>query len=163
MERLLRIWRDLPDFPKPRPSAFPARPSAAADVVVIGGGVIGVMTAWNPAEQGVRVVLCEKGRIAGEQSSRNWGWVRQQGRDLAELPIMMEANRIWKAWPSRWARGLGFRQEGVIYLARTEKEMAQHEAYCRRPALRRRYPASVGGRDGGHDPRRRHRPGGGRC
>jgi glycine/D-amino acid oxidase-like deaminating enzyme len=29
----------------------------------------------------VRVVVCEKGRVAGEQSSRNWGWVRQQGRD----------------------------------------------------------------------------------
>jgi glycine/D-amino acid oxidase-like deaminating enzyme len=41
--------------------------------VVIGGGVIGVCTALFLAEAGKRVVLLEKGRIAGEQSSRNWG------------------------------------------------------------------------------------------
>ena len=38
----------------------------------------------------------EKGRIAGEQSSRNWGWIRQQGRDFAELPIMMESLSLWQ-------------------------------------------------------------------
>ena len=51
------------------------------DVVVIGGGIAGTATAYFLAQQGVRVLLCEKGRIAGEQSSRNWGWIRQQGRD----------------------------------------------------------------------------------
>ena len=66
------------------------------DVVVIGAGIIGIMSAWYLARLGLRVVVCEKGRVAGEQSSRNWGWVRQQGRDLAELPIMIEANRIWQ-------------------------------------------------------------------
>ena len=70
-----------------QPVQFPGPPPAVCDVVVIGGGVIGVMTAWFLAERGLRVTLCEKGRIAGEQSSRNWGWVRQQGRDPAELPI----------------------------------------------------------------------------
>ncbi|MGL6209019.1 MAG: FAD-dependent oxidoreductase, partial [Paracoccaceae bacterium] len=52
----------------------------ACDVVVIGGGVMGVMTAYHLAERGLRVVVCEKGRVAGEQSSRNWGWIRQQCR-----------------------------------------------------------------------------------
>ncbi len=70
-------------------------PPAAADVVVIGAGVIGVMTAWHLRRRGLRVAVCEKGRVAGEQSSRNWGWVRQQGRDPAELPIMIEASRMW--------------------------------------------------------------------
>ena len=92
---------------------------AACDVVVIGGGIIGVMTAWHLAERGLQVTLCEKGRIAGEQSGRNWGWIRQQGRDLAELPIMMESLAIWKALAKECGRGLGFRQEGVLYLARS--------------------------------------------
>ena len=76
------------------PIRFAGPAPAACDVVVIGGGVMGVMTAWFLAGQGLRVTLCEKGRVAGEQSSRNWGWIRQQGRDLAELPIMMESMRI---------------------------------------------------------------------
>ncbi|MEX0371104.1 MAG: FAD-dependent oxidoreductase, partial [Tateyamaria sp.] len=71
-------------------------PPNRADVVVIGGGVIGVCTALYLAEAGKRVVLLEKGRIAGEQSSRNWGWIRQQGRDPDELPIMVDANRLWR-------------------------------------------------------------------
>ena len=100
-------------------SALPA----ACDVVVLGGGVIGVMTAWHLAERGLKVVLCEKGRIAGEQSSRNWGWIRQQGRDLGELPIMVESLRMWKSLAQEFGAGLGFRQEGVMYLARTEAEM----------------------------------------
>ncbi|MDF1733993.1 MAG: FAD-dependent oxidoreductase, partial [Minwuia sp.] len=52
--------------------------------------------AWYLAQRGLSVVVCEKGRVAGEQSSRNWGFVRQQGRDPAEIPLMMESNRIWR-------------------------------------------------------------------
>ncbi|MGB8814628.1 MAG: FAD-binding oxidoreductase [Paracoccaceae bacterium] len=106
---------------------FNGPPPAACDVVVIGGGVIGVMTAWHLAERGLRVVLCEKGRIAGEQSSRNWGWIRQQGRDLDELPIMVEALQQWKSLAQEFGEGLGFRQEGVLYLAKTASEMTGFE------------------------------------
>ncbi len=101
----------------------PALPTSA-DVVILGGGVMGVMTAWSLAERGLQVVLCEKGRIAGEQSSRNWGWIRQQGRDLGELPIMIESLRIWKSLAQEFGDALGFRQTGVKYLARTEAEMS---------------------------------------
>ena len=111
------------------PIEFPGPIPAVCDVVVIGGGVIGVMTAWFLALRGLRVTLCEKGRIAGEQSSRNWGWVRQQGRDPAELPIMIEAMRIWKSLAQEMGEGLGFRQEGALYLARTAGEMADFAAW----------------------------------
>ncbi len=111
------------------PLRYAGPPPKACDVVVLGGGVIGVMTAWFLAERGFSVTLCEKGRIAGEQSSRNWGWIRQQGRDLAELPIMMESMRIWADLSQTFGPELGFRQEGVMYLARTRKEMAGFEAW----------------------------------
>ena len=62
------------------PIAFSDPLPDAVDVVVIGAGIAGTATAFYLAEHGVRVLLCEKGRVAGEQSSRNWGWVRQQGR-----------------------------------------------------------------------------------
>jgi glycine/D-amino acid oxidase-like deaminating enzyme len=101
----------------------------ACDVVVLGGGVIGVMTAWFLAERGLKVVLCEKGRIAGEQSSRNWGWIRQQGRDFAELPIMMESLAIWKSLAAEMGEPLGFRQEGVMYTALSETEMQDFAAW----------------------------------
>lgn len=99
----------------------------AADVVVIGGGIIGVMTAWYLAKQALSVVLLEKGRIAGEQSSRNWGWIRQQGRDPAELPIMIDARRIWLGLETEMGEDLGLRQTGVTYLARSDKDIARYE------------------------------------
>ena len=101
-----------------------------ADVVVIGGGIVGVSTAYFLAERGQRVVLCEKGRVAGEQSSRNWGWVRQQGRDWAELPIMMEANRIWRGLAEKTGEGdLAFAPAGCVKLAESEAVAAGYESW----------------------------------
>ena len=96
------------------------------DVVVIGGGIIGIAIAWNLAKAGIPVTVVEKGRVAGEQSSRNWGWVRQQGRDAAELPIMMESNRIWQTLSRDIDEELGFEQHGVIYVADNQ---SQFESY----------------------------------
>ena len=42
----------------------------AVDVVIIGAGVIGITTAWNLHKRGISVLVCDKGRVAGEQSSR---------------------------------------------------------------------------------------------
>ena len=101
-----------------------------ADVVVIGGGVIGTSTAYFLAKRGVSVVLCEKGRIAGEQSSRNWGWVRQQGRDRHELPIMMESNRIWRELAEETGeRDLAFTAAGCAYLAEDERQLSRFEEW----------------------------------
>lgn len=100
---------------------------AACDVVVIGGGIVGVMTAWFLTQAGKRVVICEKGRIAGEQSGRNWGWIRQQGRDAAELPIMVESLRLWHGLVAELGDALGFRQGGVVYMANGSKDMAGFE------------------------------------
>jgi len=102
----------------------------AVDVVVIGAGVAGTATAYFLAQRGQKVLLCEKGRVAGEQSSRNWGWIRQQARDLAELPIMIESNRIWRGLAADTGEpDLTFTQGGCLYLATSQAEMARYEAW----------------------------------
>ncbi|MFT9015922.1 MAG: FAD-binding oxidoreductase [Acetobacter sp.] len=105
-------------------------PSPSADVVVIGGGIVGVSTAYALAQRGVSVVVCEKGHIAGEQSSRNWGWVRRNGRDPRELPLMMESFRVWNEFA---ASGLdtGFTVCGVMAVARNAEDQARHEQFVR--------------------------------
>jgi glycine/D-amino acid oxidase-like deaminating enzyme len=111
------------------PLVYPGPPPAETDVVVIGAGVIGVSTALYLARDGLRVVLLEKGWISGEQSSRNWGWIRQQGRDPDELPIMVEANRLWRELARQTNVDIGLVQGGVTYLARTAKQLENYAAW----------------------------------
>jgi len=99
------------------------------DVVIVGGGVIGMFSALYMTRQGLKVVVCEKGRIAAEQSSRNWGWIRQHGRDRAELPIMMEATRLWEEADKDLGGRAGFKREGVCYLASSEKKLEARESW----------------------------------
>jgi glycine/D-amino acid oxidase-like deaminating enzyme len=98
-------------------------------VVIIGGGIIGASTALFLAEKGHSVVLCEKGRIGGEQSSRNWGWCRTMGRDAREIPLAIESLRLWRGMNARTGRETGFRQAGIVYLCENEKEVAAQEAW----------------------------------
>nr|WP_174160765.1 FAD-binding oxidoreductase [Rhizobium rhizogenes] len=99
------------------------------DVVIIGGGIVGVCTALTLVERGISVALCEKGLIGGEQSGRNWGWVRQMGRDPSELPLAMESLSLWKAMNSRTGEETGFRQTGIAYLCRNARQEAEYEAW----------------------------------
>src|ERR1700709_2504000 len=108
---------------------------ARTDVVVIGGGIIGVTTALFLAEKGFSVALCEKGRIGGEQSSRNWGWCRTMGRDFSEIPLAMESLRLWRGMNERTGRETGFRQPGIMYLCENEREVAVQEAWLEQAKL----------------------------
>jgi glycine/D-amino acid oxidase-like deaminating enzyme len=109
-------------------SPDPAQP-ASTTVVIIGGGIIGVCTAFFLARQGIPVVLCEKGEIAAEQSSRNWGWCRKMGRDPREMPLAIEALRLWNDMNKLIEAESGFRRAGIVYLCRTEKELAKRTAW----------------------------------
>ena len=100
---------------------------AQADVVVIGAGIAGICTALELAERGLSVVVLEKGEVAGEQSSRNWGWCRQMGRDPREIPLILESLNLWRGMNERVAAETGFRTCGIAYVADSEKEMAKHE------------------------------------
>lgn len=105
--------------------ALPAR----TGVVIIGGGIIGTCAAFYLARKGVPVLLCEKGHIAGEQSSRNWGWCRKMGRDPREIPLAVEALRLWGEMNEAVGAETGFRRCGIIYLCKTKEDMAKRVAW----------------------------------
>ena len=100
-----------------------------ADVVVVGGGIVGCAAAYYLARRGIQVVLLEKGEVAGEQSGRNWGFVRQQGRDPLEVPLMVESNRIWRGLEQELAADLEWVQGGNLALATTPERMGLFEQW----------------------------------
>jgi glycine/D-amino acid oxidase-like deaminating enzyme len=99
------------------------------DVVIIGAGIIGTSAAYYLAKKGLSVALCDKGIVAGEQSSRNWGFVRQQGRDPVEIPIIMRSLKLWGSLSKEINDDLGFTRSGTFYLADTEQQLAGYEAW----------------------------------
>jgi glycine/D-amino acid oxidase-like deaminating enzyme len=102
--------------PVPSDETLPAK----TDVVIVGGGIIGTTAALYLAQRGVDVVLCEKGEIAGEQSSRNWGWCRKMVRDPREVPLVIEALRLWGEMNETVEAETGFRTCGIMYLGQDQ-------------------------------------------
>ena len=100
-----------------------------AAVCIIGGGVAGVSTALELAERGIDVVLLEKGEIAAEQSSRNWGWCRQMGRDVREIPLIQISLALWDGMDARIGAATGFTRCGILYLCEDEAQIAAKEKW----------------------------------
>jgi glycine/D-amino acid oxidase-like deaminating enzyme len=100
-----------------------------ADVVIVGAGIVGCATAYFLARRGVRVVVVERGPVPGEQSRKNWGFVRQQGRDPLELPLVVAANRLWRGLERELGADVEWVQGGNLALAADAQRMARFEAW----------------------------------
>lgn len=132
-----------------------------ADVVVVGAGIIGTATALFLAKRGLSVVVCEKGHVACEQSSRNWGWVRKMGRDPAEIPLSIASAKLWSEMNTITGAETGYRQTGIYYLCREEKDIRKYEQWLAfakvhdldsslvdRDSLKKRFPTLRGAWEG---------------
>jgi glycine/D-amino acid oxidase-like deaminating enzyme len=116
-------------MPPTEPVACDSRLPERVDAVVIGGGIIGVAAAYFLAKRGRSVALIEKGRIAAEQSSRNWGWCRTQNRDERELPLQLVSMELWDTLSATIGADMGFRRNGLIYATKSEAELATWSAW----------------------------------
>jgi sarcosine oxidase subunit beta len=102
-----------------------------ADVVVVGGGIMGLSVAYNLAERGVTdVTVVDKSYLCGGASGRNGGGVRAQWSSEANVRLMQESIRCVREFASKMKINVWFRQGGYLFLART-------------PAIRERLEKSV--------------------
>lgn len=107
------------------------RPPEQVDVVIAGSGIMGCATAWYLAGRGMSVLVLDKAGLASQQSTRAWGFVRQQARDPAEVPLMMATIPLWEGLEEQLQLPLEWRQGGCLYLAETAEHQQKYEDWLK--------------------------------
>lgn len=100
--------------------------SNTADVIIIGGGVVGCAAAYYLAKSGIsNVAVLEATKSIGHGgSSRNGGGVRQSGRDVRELPYAMYGIRhLWPTLSEELGVDVEYTQKGNLRLGKTPKHL----------------------------------------
>lgn len=97
-----------------------------ADVIIVGGGVVGCAAAYYLAKSGnSNVIVLEGSKSIGHGgSSRNGGGVRQSGRDVRELPYAMYGiKHLWPTLSEELGVDVEYTQKGNLRLGKTEAHL----------------------------------------
>jgi sarcosine oxidase subunit beta len=99
--------------------------SETADVVIIGGGVMGCAIAYNLGLKGVKAIVIEKSDIGGEASGSNGGGVRQSARNLSEMPLAMASVKLYGQLHEELGMDVEYVRKGNLRLCLNEAELAE--------------------------------------
>ncbi|MCQ6250044.1 NAD(P)/FAD-dependent oxidoreductase [Streptomyces malaysiensis] len=109
-------------------SAFPTVP-ASADVVIIGGGVMGVSIAFHLAEAGVtNIVVVERGDLGRGSSGKPIGGVRAQFSDPLNIELGSRSLRAFEEFPHRPGADIRFDTVGYLFLLDSERQASDFAA-----------------------------------
>ena len=105
--------------------------SQAADVVIVGGGLMGAATAFFLRRRGRSVILLERDLIGQHASGTNFGNVRRQGRFLPQLPLANRSRAIWGRLPELLGEDAEFLPSGHLRVCFRAEEVGALEAHAR--------------------------------
>lgn len=97
---------------------------AQADVVIVGAGILGIMTAIDFAQRGLSVVAVEKGDIAGEQSCRFYGQVMTYRMPDATFQLHHLAKQRWREMNAKVGADTSYRTQGRVEVPFDEQDLA---------------------------------------
>jgi len=89
-------------------------------VVVVGGGIVGLASAYYLADRGADVTVVEKGSLGGGSTGRANGGIRAQFTSGVSVDLSRESVRVWERFEEAFGVDIGYRRPGYLFLARTE-------------------------------------------
>jgi sarcosine oxidase subunit beta len=104
---------------------------ATAEVVVVGGGVVGTSTAFHLAEAGVDVVLLERDELASGSTSRAAGGVRAQFSDPVNIALGTRSLEALERFADRPGGEIDLAQYGYLFLLSEPGDVASFEESVR--------------------------------
>ena len=99
------------------------------DLIIIGAGIVGCAAAYYATKSGLKPLVIERDSVGAAQSGRALGFVRRQGRDLQELPMMIDAMEIWRGLEEELQRSVGWRATGNLWCAVDDAKLQQFEQW----------------------------------
>ncbi|MFB6221767.1 MAG: NAD(P)/FAD-dependent oxidoreductase [Halolamina sp.] len=96
-------------------------------VVVVGGGIVGLSSAYALAERGADVVVCEKGSLGDGSTSRALGGIRTQFSTPVNVDLSLASLPVWESFEEQFGVDIELRQTGYLFLARTAETADQLE------------------------------------
>ena len=94
-------------------------------VAIVGGGIVGLASAYYLADRGVSVTVFEKGSIGGGSTGRANGGIRAQFTSPVHVRFSRESMRVWGAFEETFGVEIGYRRTGYLFLAKTS-DTAEH-------------------------------------
>lgn len=99
-----------------------------ADVVIVGGGVMGVSAAFHLAEAGVRdILLLERGDLGGGSTCKAAGCVRAQFSDRTNVELGLRSLRSFETFASRPGQEIDLHQPGYLFMLDSQESVDAFE------------------------------------
>lgn len=100
-----------------------------ADVIILGGGLMGCASALFLARGGRSVIVLEKDLTGRKASGVNFGAVRRQGRPLSQMPLANLSRELWWRLPELIGEDCEFMRRGHLRIALDDTAAEKMEAY----------------------------------
>jgi sarcosine oxidase subunit beta len=99
----------------------------SADVLIVGGGVMGTSIAFHLAEAGVDVLLCERAELGSGSTSKGAGGVRGMFSDELNVRIGLRSLDAWASFGERPGVDVGFDPVGYLFLLSSDSQVQEFE------------------------------------